>query len=36
MHIMIEATVSIPNKFCTTINNTKCSSWVIPICVQQI
>jgi len=33
---IIETTASIPTKFCTTIKTTKCFSWVVLTCAQQI
>ena len=33
---IIESTASISIKFCTMIETTKWSSWVVPICAQQI
>jgi len=33
---IIKTTASIPTKICTTLKTTKCSSWVVQICTQQI
>jgi len=31
----METTVSVPTKFCTVLKTTKCSSWVVQMCITN-